>query len=258
MMPSRWAGHLYKFNPIWNITSTAKIGDTFEIRMVDIGAKYYRFGEDEYYEKINESLLENAKVVYEVREPEERVYIQNSYAEAWNMLEGSREYGPYYVGNPGLEHTQEQVLGGFLVGNRGLKDSVGKKITIKYDINDSKNVGITDQYLPGNYFGKDSDKNTKIAGLRYKLWNIKTGQESDYKTYDGNILNYRYGRSDAFSDWGYSFTLSQIPHEKDEYFKEIEYMEEIILRVVQQRLKANRQQIQERAIFQIQEIEVWQ
>ena len=57
------------------------------------------------------------------------------------------------MGAPGFEHNQERNAGYFMIGNRGSGDSKSKTITITYDVNDTKAIGVTEQRIPASVAG---------------------------------------------------------------------------------------------------------
>ena len=88
----------------------------------------------------------------------------------------------HYLGAPGFEHTQERGGGYFIIGNRGLKDSVAKTITFSFDDNDTHAVGVTQMELP--VFQPRSGK-YHITDVQYRTWNKETNAVSDWQNYKG-------------------------------------------------------------------------
>ena len=222
------------FNPMWSFADTDKfpVGKECEISVVDIGVKFYNPKKaKEYcdYETYDESKLAKTKVIYKVEEPKERVYVQAKYKATYNAANSQWEIVDQgYVadhtldlGNPGFEHTQEWLAGYFIIGNRGTKDSVAKRVTLEYDVNKTGFIGITGQMLPANY-GVRNVVDSEITGLQYKLWNRKTNEYSDWLDYAGEVppTGIKGGNDNSKSPL---FVISDVTTDKDVYFAGIRY-----------------------------------
>ena len=161
-------------------------GDQAAIRVGAVHAQYY----GRTYAEGAEEPFDPAKypsLTYDIRDEYEEVFA-NTYKTNDIDEAGVRNTDYYeanytnYLGAPGFEHTQERVGGYFIIGNRGLKDSVAKTITFSFDDNDTHAVGVTQMELP---VFQPRSKKYQITNVQYKTWNINTKAVSDWQDYKG-------------------------------------------------------------------------
>ena len=161
-------------------------GDQAAIRVGAVHAQYY----GRTYAEGAEEPFDPAKypsLTYDIRDEYEEVFA-NTYKTNDIDEAGVRNTDYYeanytnYLGAPGFEHTQERVGGYFIIGNRGLKDSVAKTITFSFDDNDTHAVGVTQMELP---VFQPRSKKYQITNVMYKTWNIDTKAVSDWQDYKG-------------------------------------------------------------------------
>lgn len=161
-------------------------GDQATIRVGAVHAQYY----GRTYAEGAEEQFDPAKypsLTYDIRGEYEEVFA-NTYKTNDIDEAGVRNTDYYeanytnYLGAPGFEHAQERVGGYFVIGNRGLKDSVAKTITFSFDDNDTHAVGVTQMELP---VFQPRSKKYQITKVQYKTWNIDTKVVSDWQDYKG-------------------------------------------------------------------------
>lgn len=158
--------------------------------MIRVGAVHARYYGRTYAEGAEETFdpKQFPSQTYDILNEYEEVFA-NAYSVNKNK-DGSRETNFYeadvdyyhYLGAPGFEHTQERAGGYFIIGNRGLKDSVAKTITFTFDDNKTYAVGVTQMELP--VFQPKSGK-YHITDVKYKTWNKDTKAESGWQDYKG-------------------------------------------------------------------------
>lgn len=169
-----------------------RTGDQAAIRVGAVHAQYY----GRTYAEGAEEPFDPAKypsLTYDIRDEYEEVFA-NTYKTNDIDEAGVRNTDYYeanytnYLGAPGFEHTQERVGGYFIIGNRGLKDSVAKTITFSFDDNDTHAVGVTQMELP---VFQPRSKKYQITNVMYKTWNKETNAVSatwqKYKGTDSTI-----------------------------------------------------------------------
>lgn len=162
-------------------------GDQATIRVGAVHAQYYG---RTYAEGAEETFdpKQFPSQTYDILDEYEEVFA-NAYSVNKNK-DGSRETNFYeadgdyyhYLGAPGFEHTQERGGGYFIIGNRGLKDSVAKTITFTFDDNNTYAVGVTQMELP---VFQPQSKKYNITNVQYKTWNKDTKAESGWQDYKG-------------------------------------------------------------------------
>lgn len=160
-------------------------GEQATIRVGAVHAQYY----GRKYAEGAEEPFDASKypsLTYNILEEYEEVFA-NTYKTRDIDQEGNRNTNFYeadylhYLGAPGFEHTQEQTGGYFIIGNRGLGDSVAKTITFSFDDNDTHAVGVTQMELP--VFQPRSGK-YHITDVQYRTWNKETNAVSDWQDYN--------------------------------------------------------------------------
>ena len=164
--------------PMWSFPeSRYPAGKEVTVKVGDIKVRYYGkdYGADEY-----ESFPEDQypSLTYKIVGEYEEVFTQVEYRDKNRYTDGELNYTSLYMGAPGFEHNQERVAGDFMIGNRGSKDSKSKTITITYDVNDTKAIGVTEQRIPGSY-----DNDHKVSNISVKIWDSKSGTVSDWISY---------------------------------------------------------------------------
>lgn len=163
-----------------------RAGDQATIRVGAVHAQYYG---RKYAERAEEPFdaSKYPSLTYNILEEYEEVFA-NTYKTRDIDQEGNRNTNFYeadylhYLGAPGFEHTQEQTGGYFIIGNRGLGNSVAKTITFSFDDNDTHAVGVTQMELP--VFQPRSGK-YHITDVQYRTWNKETNAVSDWQDYKG-------------------------------------------------------------------------
>ncbi|MBF0999469.1 MAG: hypothetical protein HXK80_05895 [Lachnospiraceae bacterium] len=119
-------------------------------------------------------------LTYKIKGEYEEVYALVNYQDSRRITDGKVYDSTLYMGAPGYEFNQERSAGYFFFGNRGLKDSEKKQVTITYDVGNTGKIGVTQQRLPQSVAGDHT-----ISDIRVKTWDPKTGAISEWPPYTG-------------------------------------------------------------------------
>lgn len=166
--------------PMWSFPADHyRAGDKVTISVDDVKVRYYG---REYglgvYENYDRSKYPS--LTYEIKGEYEEVYALVNYQDARRITDGKVYDSTLYMGAPGYEFNQERSAGYFLFGNRGLKDSAQKQVTITYDVKNKGMIGVTQQRLPQSVAGDHT-----ISDIWVKTWNSATGAISGPMLYTG-------------------------------------------------------------------------
>lgn len=166
--------------PMWSFPAEDfRAGTKVTISVDDVKVRYYG---REYglgvYENYDRSKYPS--LTYEIKGEYEEVYALVNYQDARRITDGKVYDSTLYMGAPGYEFNQERSAGYFLFGNRGLKDSAQKQVTITYDVKNKGMIGVTQQRLPQSVAGDHT-----ISDIWVKTWNSATGAISGPMLYTG-------------------------------------------------------------------------
>ena len=155
--------------PMWSFPAAYfPAGTPVTISVDDVKVRYYgrEYGPGDY-EKYDPSKYPS--LTYKIKGEYEEVYALVNYQDARRITDGKVYDSTLYMGAPGYEFNQERSAGYFFFGNRGLKDSAEKKVTITYDVKNTGMIGVTQQRLPQSVEGDHT-----ISNIQVKTWNPKT------------------------------------------------------------------------------------
>lgn len=171
--------------PMWSFPADHyRAGDKVTISVDDVKVRYYgREYDTGKYEDYDPSKYPS--LTYEIKGEYEEVYALVNYQDARRITDGKVYDSTLYMGAPGYEFNQERSAGYFFFGNRGLKDSAEKKVTITYDVKNTGMIGVTQQRLP-----QDVARDHTIRDIKVRTWNPATGVISEEIPYTrGRTLN---------------------------------------------------------------------
>ena len=170
--------------PMWSFPAEYyPAGTKVKISVDDVKVRYYgrEYGNG-VYENYDPSKYPS--LTYEIKGEYEEVYALVNYQDSRRITDGKVYDSTLYMGAPGYEFNQERSAGYFFFGNRGLKDSAEKKVTITYDVGNTGMIGVTQQRLP-----QDVEGDHEISNIRVKTWkrNPATNEISisEEMTYNG-------------------------------------------------------------------------
>lgn len=166
--------------PMWSFPSADyPAGTKVKISVDDVKVRYYgrEYGNG-VYENYDPSKYPS--LTYEIKGEYEEVYALVNYQDARRITDGKVYDSTLYMGAPGYEFNQERSAGYFFFGNRGLKDSAKKQVTITYDAGNTGMIGVTQQRLPQSVTGDHT-----ISDIKVKTWNPTTGAMSGWVSYTG-------------------------------------------------------------------------
>ncbi len=155
--------------PMWSFPAADfPAGKKVTISVDDVKVRYYgrEYGNGVYE---NYDPLKYPSLTYEIKGEYEEVYALVNYQDSRRITDGKVYDSTLYMGAPGYEFNQERSAGYFFFGNRGLKDSTRKKVTITYDVQNTGMIGVTQQRLPQSVVGDHT-----IRDIQVKTWNPKT------------------------------------------------------------------------------------
>ena len=166
--------------PMWSFPAAHyRAGDKVTISVDDVKVRYYgREYDTGKYEDYDPSKYPS--LTYEIKGEYEEVYALVNYQDARRITDGKIYDSTLYMGAPGYEFNQERSAGYFFFGNRGLKDSAEKKVTITYDVKNTGMIGVTQQRLP-----QDVERDHTIRDIKVRTWNPATGVISGEIPYTG-------------------------------------------------------------------------
>ena len=156
--------------PMWSFPAEDfPAGTKVKISVDDVKVRYYgrEYGSG-VYENYDPSKYPS--LTYEIKGEYEEVYALVNYQDSRRITDGKVYDSTLYMGAPGYEFNQERSAGYFFFGNRGLKDSAEKKVTITYDVKNKGMIGVTQQRLPQSVAGDH-----EISNIQVKTWNPATG-----------------------------------------------------------------------------------
>ena len=166
--------------PMWSFPAADfPAGTKVKISVDDVKVRYYgrEYGNG-VYENYDPSKYPS--LTYEIKGEYEEVYALVNYQDARRITDGKVYDSTLYMGAPGYEFNQERSAGYFFFGNRGLKDSAKKQVTITYDAGNTGMIGVTQQRLPQSVVGDH-----EISSIQVKTWNSATGEISGPMSYTG-------------------------------------------------------------------------
>ena len=166
--------------PMWSFPAADyPAGTKVKISVDDVKVRYYgrEYGTG-VYENYDPSKYPS--LTYEIKGEYEEVYALVNYQDARRITDGKVYDSTLYMGAPGYEFNQERSAGYFFFGNRGLKDSAKKQVTITYDVKNKGMIGVTQQRLPQSVAGDHT-----ISDIWVKTWNSATGAISGPMLYTG-------------------------------------------------------------------------
>ena len=173
--------------PMWSFPAADfRAGTKVTISVGDVKVRYYgrEYGTGVYE---NYDTSKYPSLTYEIKGEYEEVYALVNYQDARRITDGKVYDSTLYMGAPGYEFNQERSAGYFFFGNRGLKDSAKKQVTITYDAGNTGKIGVTQQRLPQSVAGDHT-----ISDIWVKTWNSATGEISRPMSYTGgSTLNLR-------------------------------------------------------------------
>ena len=166
--------------PMWSFpVAHYRAGDKVTISVDDVKVRYYgREYDTGKYEDYDPSKYPS--LTYEIKGEYEEVYALVNYQDARRITDGKIYDSTLYMGAPGYEFNQERSAGYFFFGNRGLKDSEKKQVTITYDVKNTGMIGVTQQRLP-----QDVERDHTIRDIKVRTWNPATGVISGEIPYTG-------------------------------------------------------------------------
>ena len=159
--------------PMWSFPAEDfPAGTKVKISVDDVKVRYYgrEYGNGGYE---NYDRSKYPSLTYEIKGEYEEVYALVNYQDARRITDGKVYDSTLYMGAPGYEFNQERSAGYFLFGNRGLKDSATKQVTITYDAGNTGMIGVTQQRLPQSVAGDHT-----ISNIKVKTWDPATGASS--------------------------------------------------------------------------------
>ena len=159
--------------PMWSFPAADfPAGTKVKISVDDVKVRYYgrEYGTGDY-EDYDPSKYPS--LTYEIKGEYEEVYALVNYQDSRRITDGKVYDSTLYMGAPGYEFNQERSAGYFFFGNRGLKDSATKQVTITYDAGNTGMIGVTQQRLPQDVAGDHT-----ISNIKVKTWNPATGASS--------------------------------------------------------------------------------
>lgn len=166
--------------PMWFFPADHyRAGDKVTISVDDVKVRYYgrEYGNG-VYENYDSSKYPS--LTYKIKGEYEEVYALVNYQDSRRITDGKVYDSTLYMGAPGYEFNQERSAGYFFFGNRGLKDSAEKKVTITYDVKNKGMIGVTQQRLPQKVAGDH-----EISNIMVRTWNPATGAISGEIPYTG-------------------------------------------------------------------------
>lgn len=166
--------------PMWSFpAANFPAGTEVTISVDDVKVRYYgrEYGPGDY-EKYDPSKYPS--LTYKIKGEYEEVYALVNYQDSRRITDGKVYDSTLYMGAPGYEFNQERSAGYFFFGNRGLKDSAKKQVTITYDAGNTRMIGVTQQRLPQSVVGDHT-----IRDIQVKTWNPKTRTIVGSYTYNG-------------------------------------------------------------------------
>ena len=166
--------------PMWSFPAADfPAGTKVKISVDDVKVRYYgrEYGTGDY-EDYDPSKYPS--LTYEIKGEYEEVYALVNYQDSRRITDGKVYDSTLYMGAPGYEFNQERSAGYFFFGNRGLKDSATKQVTITYDAGNTGVIGVTQQRLPQDVTGDH-----EISNIMVKTWNSATGAISGPMSYTG-------------------------------------------------------------------------
>ena len=166
--------------PMWSFPAADfPAGTKVKISVDDVKVRYYgrEYGNG-VYENYDPSKYPS--LTYEIKGEYEEVYALVNYQDSRRITDGKVYDSTLYMGAPGYEFNQERSAGYFFFGNRGLKDSAKKQVTITYDAGNTGMIGVTQQRLPQDVAGDHT-----ISDIKVKTWDPKTGVVSGWIPYTG-------------------------------------------------------------------------
>ena len=166
--------------PMWSFPAAYyPAGTKVKISVDDVKVRYYgrEYGNG-VYENYDPSKYPS--LTYEIKGEYEEVYALVNYQDSRRITDGKVYDSTLYMGAPGYEFNQERSAGYFFFGNRGLKDSAKKQVTITYDAGNTGMIGVTQQRLPQDVAGDHT-----ISDIKVKTWDPKTGVVSGWIPYTG-------------------------------------------------------------------------
>ena len=168
--------------PMWSFPAVDfPAGTEVTISVDDVKVRYYgREYDTGKYEDYDPSPSKYPSLTYEIKGEYEEVYALVNYQDARRITDGKVYDSTLYMGAPGYEFNQERSAGYFFFGNRGLKDSAEKKVTITYDVKNTGKIGVTQQRLP-----QSVERDHTISNIKVKTWNSATGEISGWIPYTG-------------------------------------------------------------------------
>ena len=159
--------------PMWSFPAADfPAGTPVTISVDDVKVRYYgrEYGTG-VYENYDPSKYPS--LTYEIKGEYEEVYALVNYQDARRITDGKVYDSTLYMGAPGYEFNQERSAGYFFFGNRGLKDSAKKQVTITYDAGNTGMIGVTQQRLPQSVVGDH-----EISSIQVKTWKPADGATS--------------------------------------------------------------------------------
>ena len=159
--------------PMWSFPAAHyRAGKKVTISVDDVKVRYYgrEYGNGGYE---NYDPSKYPSLTYEIKGEYEEVYALVNYQDSRRITDGKVYDSTLYMGAPGYEFNQERSAGYFFFGNRGLKDSAKKQVTITYDAGNTGMIGVTQQRLPQSVTGDHT-----ISDIKVKTWNPATGASS--------------------------------------------------------------------------------
>ena len=159
--------------PMWSFPAADfPAGTKVKISVDDVKVRYYgrEYGNG-VYENYDPSKYPS--LTYEIKGEYEEVYALVNYQDARRITDGKVYDSTLYMGAPGYEFNQERSAGYFFFGNRGLKDSAKKQVTITYDAGNTGMIGVTQQRLPQSVVGDH-----EISSIQVKTWKPADGATS--------------------------------------------------------------------------------
>ena len=159
--------------PMWSFPAAYyPAGTKVKISVDDVKVRYYgrEYGNG-VYENYDPSKYPS--LTYEIKGEYEEVYALVNYQDSRRITDGKVYDSTLYMGAPGYEFNQERSAGYFFFGNRGLKDSAKKQVTITYDAGNTGMIGVTQQRLPQSVAGDHT-----IGDIWVKTWDPATGASS--------------------------------------------------------------------------------
>ena len=166
--------------PMWSFPAADfPAGTPVTISVDDVKVRYYgrEYGNG-VYENYDPSKYPS--LTYEIKGEYEEVYALVNYQDSRRITDGKVYDSTLYMGAPGYEFNQERSAGYFFFGNRGLKDSAKKQVTITYDAGNTGMIGVTQQRLPQDVAGDHT-----ISDIKVTTWDPKTGVVSGWIPYTG-------------------------------------------------------------------------